>query len=646
MIYFYNKKNRWVVLAILTFALIIGQSACRKPTDGVLVSMNTAAATGTPKYHILVKVRDAAALTKIPSGATVAVTGQDAPYIINSSGSKSLTMLNGLVEIAIDPNRNPESNLPVTFDLAISAAGYLPQVRQIEVAPSQFNQNVYVDLINVKNPPAGMRLTEATISLSNGAVSALTKVNMEKGTVATLATSAANGSLSVVRSKAEIGDDPKLEDIAVPFTVEDGFVTLVLPKGSSFHYNVLDTGTVKHIESVPKFDTVWHKIETSNVNGKAADIPIPRLIGYYDKEVSGPRYKKVAYKGVVKIITRSVEYNTSENVKVFPVNADGVDYGKSISLLKNKSGRENRLLFDGITIQTAYPVTTNFNTELQFTGTDAKNVPFAISPDSAYKWFISYALDADKINPLTNKKIVAGDSVETGIDIEHNRTYRSIVKAVKIGAKDYLRTESQSPNAGFYYEAPFTQTFDLAFDGTIPPELVGIPDRENVEYTSYVQMGNYHLSLPFYPGMASRAMHFTGNIVSRAPITAPKVVFSVSYWSRWLVNNNLTTGFTAQVDLFGGANIRLEPRVDFEMCIKCSEKNLLVTPNQWAYLSGLGNDGYINLVNGKWSTMGIPQGGTYSATGSYLGKWPKYQLLINTQLVRDTAYIDCRAINM
>ena len=650
----YKKKSRWVVFAILTFGLIIGQWACRKPTEGVQATMNISAATGTTKYHILVQVRDAAILTQTPAGAAVAVTGQDAAYVINSSGSKSLAMQNGLIEIAIDPNRNPESNLPVSFDLAISAAGYLPQVRQIQVAPSQFNQKVFVDLVNIKNPPAGMRVTEANISLTNGAVTALTKINLEKGTVATLATSAVNGPLSIAKLKANAAaDDPKPEAVAVPFTVQDGFVTLVFPKGATFYYKVLDTGTVKHIESVAKYDTVWHKIATSNINGKVEDIPVPRFVGYYDKEVAGPRYKKIAYTGAVKIVCKFLNYNSSENLKVFPVNADGVDYGKTISLLKNKSGRENRLLFDGITTQTGYPETVNYTSEIKFLGTDAKNVPFSISPDSVFKWFVSYKLDGNKINPLTTKKIAAGDSVETGIDIEHNRTYRTVVKAVPVGTEIHLRTESQSANAGFYYEAPYTQTYDLTFSGSVPKEITEIPDKENIAFTSDVQMGEYNLSLPYYIGMPATAMHFTGNIVSSSPITSPRMYFDVSYWWKSLVSKNQTTGFTAQVDFFAGTSIRLEPRVDFEMCIKCTEKSLLVTPNQWAYVIFAGDDSpyrrtqrNIHLVNGKWSTMGLSLGGKYTATGTFLGKNPKYNLLINTQLVRDTAYIDCGAIRL
>ena len=641
-----------LLLSLILLVLIFGQWSCRKPTDGVIVSMDMSAVTGSSKYHILVQVRDAAALNKTPAGASVDVGGQDAAYIMNSSGSKSLTVQSGIIDIAIDPKRAPQSNQPVSFDLSINAPGYLPQVRNIQVAFAEYDQEVYVDLINIKTPPPGMQLTEANLSLSNGAVAALTKINAENGTLKTIATSALPASKKVNGMGPSVNADD-LKPADVPLNVEDGFVTVVFPKGSTFYYRVPDTGLVKYTRSVPKYDTIVHTINTSNPNSSGNFVEM-RLKGYYDEEAFGPRFKKVAYSGAVKIITYSQMSNASEGLKVFPFAADGaVDYGKSIRLLKNRRAPENKMLFDGITVKSGRPATENFSNKVLFYGVDEKNKLFSISPDSTYDWFISYTLDADKINPLTNKKIVAGDSVETGINSKADSTYRSVIRSVKIGTQNYLRTESQTANVGFYYEAPYTQSYNLTINSTVPQAIRSIPDQENLAFQSYLNMGQYSLYLPFYLGnyTDNKPLAYSGTLVSSTPITPPSVHTYVSYWWKLLVNTTQTTTFNAQIDLFANANIRLEPRVDFEMCIKCSEKNLIITPSQWGYVIIPGDDSpyrrtqrSINLVNGKWSTMGLPIGGDYTATGTFLGKSPKYKLKIDGPIVRDTAFVNCGSI--
>ncbi|MCD0488312.1 hypothetical protein LPB86_08730 [Pedobacter sp. MC2016-14] len=652
-----NNKKAWVYVPLMILGLLIGLWACKKPTDGIVVSMDMSAVTGTSKYHILVQVRDAATLSKTPTGTTVDVTGQDAAFIINSSGSKKLTVQSGgIIDIAIDPSRIPQLNRPVSFDLSVNATGYLPQVRQIQVAAAEYDQKVYVDLINIKTPPAGVVLTEANLSLSNGAVAATTKINLENGKLATIAPNAIPNTKQVSGlqgAKRNTADETKPAD--VPLSVADGLVTMVFPKGSTFYYKVLDTGTVKYTKSVPKYDTVMHKINTSNPNGKAEDIPVIRITGYYDTEVSGPRYKKVAYTGVVKIISQSIEYNNSENLKVFPIDPDGqVDYGKNIKLLNKRSGQENRLLFDAITVKTGRPVTESFSNQVSFYGVDKDGKNFSISPDSTYKWFISYTLAADKMNPITKKILAAGDSVETGIDFKNDTTYRTAVRAVTIGGKSYLRTDCQSANVGFYYPADYTQTYNLSVITTLPLAIKNIPDKENMSFTSYVRMGDYTLFLPFYPGMADieKPVNYSGNIVSSSPITDPRVIYNISYWWKPLVNETRATTFNGQINLFSGVNIQLEPRIDFEMCIKCTDKKLIITPSQWGYVVMPDDSPYkrlqrsINLINGKWSTQGLAIGGNYTATGSFMGKNPKYKMNLKTTTVRDTAFIDCRAIGM
>ena len=637
-------------ITIITLGLLTTFWACKRPTDGILVSMDMTAVTGSPKYHVLVQLRDAAALNTTPAGASIAVTGQDGGFVTSSAGSKILKIQNGIVDIAIDPKRTPLPNQPISFELSINAPGYLPEVRQIEVDATEFNQNVYVDLINIKNPPPGLELSEANMTLSNGAVASLTKINVEQGTLATVATSAMpnskkTSSVSGVKVNEVTGPEP--ED--VPLTVEDGLVTLVFPKGSTFYYKVLDTGTVKYTKSVPKIDTIIHTVNTTNPNATAI-LPEYRITGYYDVEVKGPKYKKVAYTGEVKIITETVQYNNSEDLKVFPYDPKGVvDFGKTIKLLKKRTARENRMLFDAITVKSGRPATVGYTNEVQFYGKDAKGALFTISPDSTYNWFMSFTLDADKTNPLTSKKIVAGDSVETGIDIKNDTTYRSAVRSVQIGGKTYLRAESQSSCVGFYYEAPFTQAYNLTVSGNIPQAILGIPDKENLAIQANVRMGDYMLYIPY---STTKPLVFSGNIVSRNPITAPQFYFDVSYWWKSLVHRNETTTFNGQIDLFANANIRLNPRVDFEMCIKCTDKKLIITPSQWGYVV-MPDDSYwkrfqrsVNLVNGKWATQGLEIGSEYTATGEFLGKNPTYKMKITGTMVRDTALVDCRAIGM
>ena len=257
------------------------------------------------------------------------------------------------------------------------------------------------------------------------------------------------------------------------------------------------------------------------------------------------------------------------------------------------------------------------------------------------------------LSSVIARSISLRDSVETGINIKGDSTYRSVIRSVTIAAQSYLRTESQSANAGFYYEAPFTQTYNITLNPTVPRVIRSIPDQENLAFNSYLRMGPYYLYLSFNLGSYSenKSVSYTGTIASSFVIAVPQVVTQVSYWWTNLVNTVQTTTFNAQIDLFANANIRLQPRVDFEMCIKCTEKNLIITPSQWGYVIIPGDDSpyrrtqrSINPVNGKWSTMGLPVGGDYTATGTFLVKSPKYKLKIDGPIVRDTAFVNCGSI--
>ncbi len=92
---------------MLCLALLgAAQTGCQKaPTDGIKLNIGT----DVIKYTAQVQVYDAAQMAALPaaSNATVTVTGPDAAYVYDISGSRTLSINGGMASFAIDPARVP-----------------------------------------------------------------------------------------------------------------------------------------------------------------------------------------------------------------------------------------------------------------------------------------------------------------------------------------------------------------------------------------------------------------------------------------------------------------------------------------------------------------------------------------------------------
>ncbi|SEM05183.1 hypothetical protein SAMN05216436_101268 [bacterium A37T11] len=652
------KKWNTSILSISVVILFITSFfvwfACRKPTENLTVSLNIN--NGEPsKYHVILKVSDAKTAAA-PAGATLNVTGQDASLIKSGTDSKSFRVYDGFAELALDPAHIPTSATPVKFNVSLSADGYLPVTQEVWIREDQFEQQVDINLINLSNPPDGIGVSVTKLNLNNGVLPALSKISLAaqapQNGQATLAYHRASSQslhkgLNAYTNAVALSENTGLDDENVSgdnttFTDKDGLTTIVLPKGLDFYYyKEVGKKTKIGTRQVPIYSPE-QTIKTSNANSSAT-IP-PRILGYYQEEYSyiDPVYEKekVNASSVELICTYYTNFADVE-YRVFPQNTEsGIDYSKNISILSGGAYPENELFFKSV------GVTQISNYYFLFHDTDAagNKHDIAVSPSSDVKWFISYALDQSTVNPITGKKIKAGDSVEYAINTDHHVTQRAAIEAYEVGGKVQLRTNVQCSWVGFYYPAPYKANYSYAVNSTRPRELATLPDPENLKVYASLKDLSSNYDLYGWTAFYGQNGFITGTILSKKPI---QISFnsSVSYFGRNLTLRNVS-GNTGAVSIFE-ESYSLPPTVNFKVSIKCTEKNLTLYPNASGPVYNLTGDyrqGYCRLESGTWSTQGLVIGDSYSAIGNYEGVPGEYQLTIDGTDIVDEASGNCSEI--
>jgi hypothetical protein len=167
---------------ILLIAISVIAIRCKKPTDGITISVNT---SGLFHYTALVQVVDNSG--GVPSGLSVAVSGDDADAVYGLDGKKQLTAPAGIIVAAIHPKMEPTDSHPLHFTLRITGAKYLPLVVPITIAADQKSQTIKLPILN---------LTVNTPGVSAPASTTATAVNGVVATTTTLTTTPAAGSVA------------------------------------------------------------------------------------------------------------------------------------------------------------------------------------------------------------------------------------------------------------------------------------------------------------------------------------------------------------------------------------------------------------------------------------------------------------------
>lgn len=162
--------------------------ACKKPTEGVDVTVSTDALYTTPMIFHFANANSAA--SNQPGTFDVTITGQDAASIVTPEGKKTFKAQDGLLTLMVTRSTAPSAAKPVKFSLTANVNGFTPVVQNVTVTTdSAYSQEV--NLVEYANPAPGTAVKVHTATLTAGSTPAT------ETTVATTTTTTTTETASV-----------------------------------------------------------------------------------------------------------------------------------------------------------------------------------------------------------------------------------------------------------------------------------------------------------------------------------------------------------------------------------------------------------------------------------------------------------------
>lgn len=598
-----KRYFKYFVLAILSLWVV----SCKKsPSDGVKLIVNS----DFISYRVSIKIEDAADASKVPTNSYVNITGPNANLIYNSFGKRDFTVRDGQVDLGINPAFNPVGGAPVVFNVQIYADGFLPDTKHISISADQHNGTITAKLINTSAPPAGVQILQKEFSLNAGKMPATSVLQIGSGVP--------SGSSIGGNLKALAATPPSPIGPTVPIDTayyDNSNTTLVMPKGMTFFY-APDGSTI--FSSMPQGGRIsnYNQIIGAITNKVTYTGSYLRAVLTYSPQVWDNK-------------TQVFDYSSSSYASNPPVTG-------GISTLKGVNNPAANLPEDQLFYQSAVKQSL---TGIRFIGRiviggQLRDVD--IIPSSDYPWYTSYRLDKTFANPVTNRAIQPGDSIEIGIDPVNRKTLRTAI--IQTGMNDYT-VQIQGYNAGYYVNAPYTLDCNYTVDasteltdtrgsGYILNNAIGtqasykysladvtnaIPDYDNIytNFSFYFRPVNYsyYNSYQVAP-FTSQAFKF--KIISSSPIdkSALQVTASSSYWS---ISNDVAVisgAVSGNLKPLAGITQKLYPLVTIDGTLSCPNSSLLtIKPTYDYYLPGYKNYyGLVRFVNGLWSTRSLPPG--------------------------------------
>jgi hypothetical protein len=159
----------YIAAAIAGLFLLSAINACKKPTDGIDLIVNTSSLSKAPTLIRFVNA-NANSNTALPANISVSINGSGAGMVQVDGGGTNFTAVTGLLPLSLIKAANPSITNPVTFTLYASVAGYAPVSETITITGNTVS-NVVVPLVEYANPANG---TAATVKNTTGNSQAIT----------------------------------------------------------------------------------------------------------------------------------------------------------------------------------------------------------------------------------------------------------------------------------------------------------------------------------------------------------------------------------------------------------------------------------------------------------------------------------------
>jgi len=159
-------KN-YYFLPVITVLVLVSVIAvrCKKPTDGIVISVNT---SGLFHYTALVQVVDPSGA--VPNNLSVALSGANAASIYGIDGKKALGAPAGIISLAVHPKLEPTAASPLKFTLTVTGPGYLPLTIPVTIKSTDSTQIIKAYIVNLTVATAGVANAATTGAAVAGTV--------------------------------------------------------------------------------------------------------------------------------------------------------------------------------------------------------------------------------------------------------------------------------------------------------------------------------------------------------------------------------------------------------------------------------------------------------------------------------------------
>ena len=153
------KKSHYKWLAMLSGVALTVAIAASCSREELTKDLNLYVGTEFLVNPITLQILDARQANKLPADATITIEGRDKDKIYSLLGEKKLTLIDGVVALAVKKGDLPSENNPLEFSVAISAPNYL--TKHLDYVLKKSDAMVAdIAMINVTTPPEGLSIAQ------------------------------------------------------------------------------------------------------------------------------------------------------------------------------------------------------------------------------------------------------------------------------------------------------------------------------------------------------------------------------------------------------------------------------------------------------------------------------------------------------
>lgn len=582
-----------ILIAVTLFFAVL-QFGCKKASENLKLYVNT----NVMESKVIITVLDAATGQAVPDGLKVKVRGEGVEKLFTFLGDKNFKYEDGKIILAI---RSLNTTSPVSFSVSVYGTGYLPISGNISVSPGQTHYEASLSMINIAHPPADLEIKSYTMTVNS------------------------TGLVRQYTAHAKPTDD---------VYTDDQLTSVVFPAGCRFYYYKNTKG-----EFVPVLKS---EFETANTYSEVRDIFELR------EDVSTTLLAKTSYTGTIKayyirsrtdVTASGTRLTVVENVAGIndPANPGNIP-GQNIKTLLGETAPDGDIILHSVA-QDPFAMLVLVGNIGGASGED-----ILLFPDPQAKWFASFVLYPNAINPATNQVLQEGDLIETSFDKDTTRKVK-----IKKATNGELRAESRSNNVGFFRKATFIKEYTHVVDGTPDNE---VPDMENL-------LAKWGLNLSFEAGgmTYNRSLEIrtgpwmkktlTIRLVSNNPaventfkqVSILKTYYAGDEVSHLSSNSQLQVMPFKTADWYPGS---LKPEVTVDLTLICGNKKNKNKKSIRPTALYSHSDGYISLYmkNGVWKTKCLEQGEIVKFTVSVCNKSYDRSYPVSGSLITDVVEDD------